>query len=282
VSGLADEGCSFDWNMNNDYEKMLSGFKDALYEVRVKSFCSGGGKFASMDVHEFVSDQRLIVNVDTGAPIEKTSFSASERAFGMEYLEEIDCTKRDANNKDLHEVSITKVNTNCAGTGEVIDEPVSATQLQADFTVKCVNNAGTGKWVVEFPPQTNGQYRVDVKGVSDIAGNLALPFSINADVRCARSAGSASMTTKMTSALGNVENAPSSVANVQKLTTSTNIRFVVALTLAASAVIIGYRRRTAPYADEIEPYVHRDDKVSTQYDKLLDVHADGATYGAAL
>jgi len=49
-----------------------------------------------------------------------------------------------------------------------------------------------------------------------------------------------------------------------------------------SRVIIGYRRRTAPYADEIEPYVHRDDKVSTQYDKLLDVHADGATYGAAL
>ena len=90
------------------------------------------------------------------------------------------------------------------------------------------------------------------------------------------------MTTKMTSALGNVENAPSSVANVQKVTTSTNIRIVVALTLAASAVIIGYRRRTAPYADEIEPYVRRDDKVSTQYDKLLDVHADGATYGVAL
>ena len=178
-----------------------------------------------------------------------------------------------------------RVNTNCAGTGEVIDEPVSATQLQADFTVKCVNNAGTGKWVVEFPPQTNGQYRVDVKGVSDIAGNLALPFSINADVRCARSTASASMTTKMTSALGNVENAPSSVARVQKVqkvSTSTNIRIVVALTLAASAVIIGYRRRTAPYAVEIEPYVHRDDKVSTQYDKLLDVHADGATYGAAL
>ena len=80
------EGCSFDWNMNNDYEKMLSGFKDALYEVRVKSFCSGGGKFASMDVHEFVSDQRLIVTVDTGAPIEKTSFSASERAVSYTHL----------------------------------------------------------------------------------------------------------------------------------------------------------------------------------------------------
>ena len=106
----------------------------------------------------------------------------------------------------------------------------TATQLQADFTVKCVNNAGTGKWVVEFPPQTNGQYRVDVKGVSDIAGNLALPFSINADVRCARSTASASMTTKMTSALGNVEHAPSSVANVQKVTTSTTIRIGVALT----------------------------------------------------
>ena len=47
-------------------------------------------------------------------------------------------------------------------------------------------------------------------------------------------------------------------------------------------VIIGYQRRTARYADEIEPYVRRDDKVSTQYDKLLDVHADGATYGVAL
>ena len=52
--------------------------------------------------------------------------------------------------------------------------------------------------------------------------------------------------------------------------------------LMTPAVIIGYQRRTAPYADEIEPYVRRDDKVSTQYDKLLDVHADGAAYGVAL
>ena len=278
------EGCSFDWNMNNDYEKMLSGFKDGLYEVRVKSFCSGGGKFASMDVHEFVSDQRLIVNVDTGAPIEKTSFSASERAFGMEYLEEIDCTRRDANDKDLHQVSITRVNTNCAGAGEVIDEPVSATQLQADFTVKCVNNAGTGKWVVEFPPQTTGQYRVDVKGVSDIAGNLALPFSIDADVRCAPSAGSASATTRTASALGDVRRAPSTVARAQTPKTSTDIRVVVALALAFSAVaVFVHRRRAAPRADDVEPRVRRDEKRLSPYDALLNARADvDATYGAAL
>jgi len=262
----------------------LSGFKDGLYEVRVKSFCSGGGKFASMDVHEFVSDQRLIVNVDTGAPIEKTSFSASERAFGMEYLEEIDCTRRDANDKDLHQVSITRVNTNCAGAGEVIDEPVSATQLQADFTVKCVNNAGTGKWVVEFPPQTTGQYRVDVKGVSDIAGNLALPFSIDADVRCAPSAGSASATTRTASALGDVRRAPSTVARAQTPKTSTDIRVVVALALAFSAVaVFVHRRRAAPRADDVEPRVRRDEKRLSPYDALLNARADvDATYGAAL
>ena len=69
---------------------------------------------------------------------------------------------------------------------------------------------------------------------------------------------------------------------VQKSLARSAARARFAARLMTPAVIIGYQRRTARYADEIEPYVRRDDKVSTQYDKLLDVHADGATYGVAL
>ena len=180
------EGCSFDWNLNNDYEKMLSGFKDNLYEVRVKSFCSGGGKFASTDVHEFVSDQRLFIKVDTGAPLAKMTFSSFQHTFGVEFLEDIDCTKTTADEppRELHKVDITKVNTKCAGAGTSIQEKVSEEQLRT-YRIKCINQAGTGKWVVEFPPEAHGQYDVRVKGVTDVAANEAQPFSILADVRCA-------------------------------------------------------------------------------------------------
>ena len=34
-------GCSFKWDVHNKYELLLSGFKDGVYELRVKNFCFG-------------------------------------------------------------------------------------------------------------------------------------------------------------------------------------------------------------------------------------------------
>ena len=63
------EGCKFDWVINNQYEKLLSGFKDNMYELRLKNFCFGGPSLADPSVHEYVGDQRLTLTVDTKLPM---------------------------------------------------------------------------------------------------------------------------------------------------------------------------------------------------------------------
>jgi hypothetical protein len=62
-------GCPFAWDVNNEFDQMLSGFKDGTYEVRVKSFCVKGDVFAETSVHEFTSDEVLTLVVDTVKPL---------------------------------------------------------------------------------------------------------------------------------------------------------------------------------------------------------------------
>ena len=69
-------GCKFDWNLNNAYDKLLSGFKDGAYELRLKSFCINAPTLADISVQEYVSDTTLALFVDTKAPMER------ENCFG--------------------------------------------------------------------------------------------------------------------------------------------------------------------------------------------------------
>ena len=78
--------------MNNRYEQMLSGFKDGVYEVRVKTFCFGGHAFAHQDVHSFTSPTTLSLTIDTVRPIVHQSVHSSEAlSVTVEYHEEIQC-----------------------------------------------------------------------------------------------------------------------------------------------------------------------------------------------
>jgi len=62
-------GCTFDWDVNNQYEKLLSGFKDNIYELRLKNYCFGTesrpiSALTDSTVQEHVSDHILMHRVD--------------------------------------------------------------------------------------------------------------------------------------------------------------------------------------------------------------------------
>jgi hypothetical protein len=155
------DGCRFDWDTNGKYEKLLSGFKDGLYELRVKSFCTGASSLADLSVHEYVSEQRLLLNVDTVAPVRVRTFEEAQY-YGVEYAEEIDCTGI--------EVSARKTSADCAASEATLDETVKVRD------VRCSNSGGRGIFSVRFPDDAVGKFRVKVSGIKDMAGMSALPI----------------------------------------------------------------------------------------------------------
>ena len=175
------DGCTFEWVVNNQYEKLLSGFKDGLYEVRVKNFCFGGPSLASEKVHSYVSDQTLLLSTDTVKPMEQSRVSSDERFHGVKFYEAIDCS--------ASTVSVRKINSQCGGTGAASNALVTPEELRG-YNIKCFNGANEGNWVIEFPYPTRGQYKVTVNGIRDIAGNSVGPVYVYADVRCSLAKGS--------------------------------------------------------------------------------------------
>jgi hypothetical protein len=169
------DGCTFEWELNNQYEKLMSGFKDGTYEVRVKNFCFGGPSLAISSVHEFVSDQRLTLSVDTVKPMEQMRISSDERFYGVKFYEPIDCSSTS--------VTVKKVNSQCGGTGAVQNVLVTPEQLQS-YNINCFNGVDEGNWVIEFPYPAQGRYKVTVSGITDNAGNSAGVVYMYADVRC--------------------------------------------------------------------------------------------------
>jgi len=240
------EGCTFNWNITNQYEKLLSGFKDNVYELRVKNFCFGGPSLADPTVHEFVGDQRLTLTVDTKRPMEAVRLSSGERFFGLDFDEAIDCSSQI--------VTITKTNTKCSGTGTVVNTVLSD-EAKKSFDFKCTNNAAGFKWVVEFPTTSPGRYTVRVQGVRDVAGNVARDFSFTADAHC-------SLATSASS-LGSRLGAPSVAAtdvlddSESRLVISRIVigAFVVGVALAAFGALAIRRRRVSVGASASESRV---------------------------
>ena len=169
------DGCTFDWVVNNQYEKLLSGFKDGLYEVRVKNFCFGGPSLATENVHSYVYDETLLLSTDTVKPMEQTRVSSDERFHGVKFYEAIDCS--------TSTVSVRKINSRCGGAGTASNTLLTPEQLNG-YNIKCFNGANEGNWVIEFPYPTRGQYKVTVNGIRDVAGNSVGPVYVYADVRC--------------------------------------------------------------------------------------------------
>jgi hypothetical protein len=243
------EGCKFDWVVNNQFEKLLSGFKDNVYELRLKNFCFGGPSLADPSVHEYVGEQRLTLTVDTKMPLPGPVFASFETSFGVDFDENIDC--------DAQTVKVTKVHTSCRkSSGTATNLQISEEALRGTFEFKCTNFAGgTGRWAVRFPTSESGRYEVKIDRVTDSAGNAADPFSMTVDAHCS---GASSLTAK--SALGVRDgSAPSSVTSGafaegwRDVRTSASMGLIAAFVVVVGA-IVALRRgsRNDGHTDVIE------------------------------
>ena len=112
--------------------------------------------------------------------MERARTASGETFFNVAFTEEIDC--------GAQTLSVTKVNSMCDGAqATATNDPVSAEQVQSSYSVTCVSNAGAGTWVVGFPDDATGLYRITVDGITDLAGNPAKTIVDNVQVRCAPS-----------------------------------------------------------------------------------------------
>ena len=169
------DGCRFDWDTNGQYEKLLSGFKDGVYELRVKSFCGGASSLADTSVHEYVSDQRLLLTVDTVAPVLLKTYM-TQQYYGAEFAEEIDCSNV--------RVSLRKLRADCSSTTNIYQQ-VDATI--PPYKIGCFNSTGRGLFSLKFDESDVGKYYVSVSGIKDGSGISALPLGESVS-KCSRQA----------------------------------------------------------------------------------------------
>ena len=138
-------GCTWDWDLNNKYDKLLSGYKDGAYEVRVKNFCSGGDAFAATEVHEYVGDKTLLLFTDTKNPlVEQHVSSPAARTVTIVYAEEIDCA-----DPPTFEVAQTHDESCVAVAG---DGTVSAAIIRESYEQTCLNTGVQGKVSYQMTP----------------------------------------------------------------------------------------------------------------------------------
>jgi len=178
------DGCKFEWDVNNKFEKLLSGFKDDAYEVRIKNFCVGGNALAEPRVHEFVSDQRLTLRVDTVAPIPASTLAFPGASSGVNFYEEIRC-------EDATFDLFRREALNCDGTvahvhDELIGTKVSEEDKTKFFRMNCFNTGGRGSIVVSSKDSSKvfGVYEVKVSLIKDVALNTGRDVTFELRATC--------------------------------------------------------------------------------------------------
>ena len=236
------DGCPMSWNLADPYEKLLSGYKDGTYEVRLKNFCPGGHYLAVNEVHEYTGEQRVQLKVDTKKPlISDMQFVEDQATYKVTFVEAIDCSSL------KHSLLIFNRFSPDAKWLEVVDPYL------AEYKPQCTNVAGVeGYWMLEFPWNAKGEFKVRVSGVTDMAGMEANDFTFQVALPAAGSSSSLGLENER-----RVERNPTAVATnglgVQA-TPSPALRrrlelgvFAVALAsafaVAAFAFTIGARKR---------------------------------------
>ena len=144
------EGCKFDWVINNQFEKLLSGFKDNVYELRLKNFCFGGPSLAETSVHEYVGDQILTLTVDTKRPLDILDFSSQQRVLGkssMKTLIAVVSLWRSERYVRRAELQVARRPT-CKSAKKRSEAHLSSS-ARTSF-------GATGRWMVEFPENEHG------------------------------------------------------------------------------------------------------------------------------
>ena len=156
-------GCRFEWDTAGRFDRLLSGFKDGKYELRLKNFCTEADALADASVHEYVSEQKLLLTIDTVAPVITRIFS-NQQYFGVEFVENIDCS-------DVT-VEVQKRYDDC-GKSTSTNEDVDVTV--PPYEIRCFNATSHGTFSIKFADADVGQYKIIVRGIKDGAGISAVP-----------------------------------------------------------------------------------------------------------
>ena len=164
-------GCVFDWDINNAYDRLLSGFKDGVYDVRVVNFCFGGPTFAEKSVHKYISDEYIGLNVDTRAPMQQGTYKdKTSRSVWVKYIEDIDCA-------DVQVKIVNVLDAKCEKNKE--RTPIPDEVVQRSYIMTCLNAGDKGEWMMQYPATASGVYEVAVSGIKDSAGNVARDFTVS-------------------------------------------------------------------------------------------------------
>jgi surface protein len=184
------EGCSFEWDLENQY--FLNGLKDGPWEIRAKVFCSGYDSFATTDVRGSVTDDTLYMIADVTSP-----YPSSHEVYGnvlfVDFSEEISCPQLDS---DASAYSISRT-ADCDGNA-VADGTVSSADILLHYDFRCLTfeRNGRNSWTMTIPISSAasskaeaGEYTVTINDgyLTDTGGNGASSFAITESFGCSSS-----------------------------------------------------------------------------------------------
>jgi len=191
------EGCSFEWDLENQY--FLNGLKDGPWEIRAKVFCSGYDSFATTDVRGSVTDDTLYMIADVTSP-----YPSSHEVYGnvlfVVFSEEISCPQLDS---DASAYSISRT-ADCDGNA-VADGTVSSADILLHYDFRCLSHEtyGRNSWTMTIPISSAasskaeaGEYTVTINDgyLTDTGGNGASSFAITESFGCSSSSSSSTST----------------------------------------------------------------------------------------
>jgi len=180
-------GCSFEWDLENQY--FLNGLKDGPWEIRAKVFCSGYDSFATTDVRGSVTDDTLYMIADVTNP-----YPSSHEVYGnvlfVDFSEEIACPQLDS---DASAYSIERT-ADCDGNA-VVDGTVSSADILLHYAFRCLSDETNGRnsWTMTIPISSAeaeaGEYTVTINDgyLTDTGGNGATSFTITESFGCSSS-----------------------------------------------------------------------------------------------
>ena len=259
------DGCAFDWNLNDKYEKLLSGYKDGRYEIRLKTYCVGGSHLADEAVHSYVSDQTLVLTIDTKTPlIGALSYVNSQTTQRVDFMEPIDCTDQ--------KVSVQRSDSSTGTFEKVTEEDLKNSAYP--FVFQCMNAGNMGYWLLKFPSNARGYYKVSVGAVHDIAGNARDEFNFVAPVRVSGSTGSSTISTR----LGFLPSRRSERMRTRKVRLDTTVDIASTLIFCFIALVA-----IVALASRARKYARVDVRDGSGYEKVhLNNAVDVQRYGAAV
>jgi len=171
-TNFIEKGGLFKWNINDN--KLLSGFNDGEYEVRAKSFCTGGSN-AIPSTQFAITSEVLTLVVDTTPPLALRRDVYDDYTYSIVFSEAIDCSNI--------ALSLTKTNSRCAGDAEGDEMSLEQTSVESVAEVRC---SGSNIVAVSFTDEAWGAYAVDISNIADLSGNAMKQHAVkfDANVNC--------------------------------------------------------------------------------------------------